>query len=137
MLSATTVCCTVCQFNVQASVYPFIYRSLPFSEYLSHLLRFYFPSGFYQKSFHGHSHSYCNNDSFFPFTVLSTSYLFHPLLSLSALPSAAPGCGECLAFGGRQASVCVSEITQLKSRTWQITAAIQKWTITSKKIKNY
>lgn len=37
----------------------------------------------------------------------------------------------------QQASVCVSEMSQLKSQTWQITTAIQKWTITSERRKNY
>lgn len=69
---------------------------------------------------------------------------FHPLLSLSVRPAAI--CSTRLWWVSgirrvtgdrRQASVCMSEISQLKSQTWQITAAIQKWTITSEWKKKY
>lgn len=77
-----------------------------------------------------HSHPYCNDSLFLLPSRRPHIFfiLFCPYLS-SALPSAAPGCGECLTFGGWQASVCVSEISQLKSQIWQIIAAIQKWTV--------
>lgn len=117
-----------CQFNIQPSVYPFNYCSIPFSECLSHSTAL----------FH-HSCPHCNNDSLFlsPFCQPHIFFILFCSFLSSAVPSAAPGCAECLTFGGQQASVCVSEMSQLKSQTWQITTAIQKWTITSERRKNY
>lgn len=91
LMSSAAMLRAVCMFNIKASVYPFIYRSIPFSECLSHLLRFHFPCGFYRwESFH------CSFSPFssilqrlpFPFAIPSTSYHFYPLLSLSVLRAA-------------------------------------------------
>lgn len=140
LMSSAAMLHAVCMFNIQAflsSIAPFLSQNVyPTSFAFTFPVAFTAGSPFTALSHH--SHPYCNDSLFLspsrqPHIIF---ILFCPCLS-SALPSSAPGCDEWLAFGGWQALVCVSEISHLKSQTWQIDSAIQKWTITSERRKNY